>query len=224
MRVQESSGNILNYIIQDMLDYAQIRSGNFRKNIVEFDVVQAMDEVMLILQRKAQDFDNRMYATFLNFKKDDYEDLLGDFSFKTDQIGVAHSCTVSTDRQRVMQIVLCLLSNALKFTQGGEVEILLQIISKQKAKFLEISVRDTGVGISEENQEKLFKFFGYLNETKEMNKSGVGLGLAIAQQITGQFNGKISVASKLGEGTTFTFQFELEQAKQEHNDKSSCEF
>jgi signal transduction histidine kinase len=72
-------------------------------------------------------------------------------------------------------------------------------------KFLQISVRDTGVGISKENQEKLFKFFGFIKETKDMNKNGVGLGLAISKQIVEQYNGTITVESEPDVGSIFTF-------------------
>ena len=75
-------------------------------------------------------------------------------------------------------------------------------------------MRDTGVGISEENQDKLFKFFGFLKETKEMNTNGVGLGLAISKQIAEQYNGTITVESELGVGSVFTFCFELDDPKE----------
>jgi two-component system sensor histidine kinase/response regulator len=103
-----------------------------------------------------------------------------------------------------------LQSNALKFTQGGEVEIIVQIIDK----FLQISVRDTGVGISKENQEKLFKFFGFIKETKDMNKNGVGLGLAISKQIVEQYNGTIDVESEPDVGSTFTYCIQLDDPEE----------
>ena len=72
-------------------------------------------------------------------------------------------------------------------------------------------MRDTGAGISKDNQKKLFKFFGFLEATKDMNRSGVGLGLAFAKQIVNQYNGSIDVESEVGIGSTFTFTFELEE-------------
>ena len=101
------------------------------------------------------------------------------------------ACMVMTDKQRVMQVLLCLQSNALKFTQGGEVHI----ITKVTATCLKISVKDTGVGISKEGQKKLFKFFGFLDETQKLNMNGVGLGLVISKQIVQQFDGDITVDS-----------------------------
>jgi len=66
-------------------------------------------------------------------------------------------------------------------------------------------VIDTGVGIKAEDQGKLFKLFGFLENTKEINANGIGLGLYISKRITNIFGGTISVTSKFGQGTTFTF-------------------
>ena len=78
-----------------------------------------------------------------------------------------------------MQVLLCLQSNALKFTRNGEVHIVVTT----DEQFLQIEVRDTGIGISKEDQKKLFKLFGFIEEaeTQQMNKNGVGLGLYIAK-------------------------------------------
>ena len=106
---------------------------------------------------------------------------------------------------------MCLQSNALKFTENGSVLIHVHVFDK----LLQISVKDTGVGISKENQEKLFKLFGFLAETQKMNKNGVGLGLVIAKDICQAFNGTISVDSEVGTGSTFTYTFPLEEAEKE---------
>jgi two-component system sensor histidine kinase BarA len=88
---------------------------------------------------------------------------------------------VTTDKMRLQQVILSYQSNALKFTsQRGTVDIIASIRSTEEGKkFLDIEVKDSGCGISEENQAKLFKLFGYLNETSELNTQGVGLGLYI---------------------------------------------
>ena len=94
-----------------------------------------------------------------------------------------------------MQVLLCLQSNALKFTEGGQVEIIVEIRTIYEDQHLFITVRDTGIGISKKNQCKLFKFFGFLKESSKLNSNGVGLGLVISKQITGQFDGDITVES-----------------------------
>ena len=110
-------------------------------------------------------------------------------------------------------MVLNLLSNALKFTDEGDVITIttyLEIIDEEK--FLKISVRDTGIGISKEDQKKLFKLFGFLDGSKSKNPQGIGLGLYISQKIVESFQGGIiDLDSEVGEGTMFTFKFKLSQ-------------
>ena len=112
-----------------------------------------------------------------------------------------YSPIVKTDEKRVMQVLLCLQSNALKFTQrGGSVKIKCKMIrskcdidnNEQKHLFdennqdgmLQISVTDTGIGIKVKDQEKLFKLFGFLDSSKHLNSKGIGLGLHISKKIT----------------------------------------
>ena len=167
---------------------------------MEFNVISAIEEVMLIQQRKAEDNNIRLFATFENILRDDEEHEL-----EHEFLGNDHSYMVNTDQQRVMQVLLGLQSNALKFTQNGFVNIRVRI----KNQFLEIEVKDSGIGISEQNQKKLFKLFGFLQDSEMHNKNGVGLGLAISKQIVEQYDGKISLKSKLGEGSSFTFNFKI---------------
>ena len=76
---------------------------------------------------------------------------------------------------------------------------------------IQISVQDTGTGIKNEDKSKLFKLFGFLENTKDLNPKGIGLGLHISQQICKQLGGEILVESELGQGTTFTFLIDLEE-------------
>jgi two-component system sensor histidine kinase BarA len=109
-----------------------------------------------------------------------------------------------------MQVLLGLQSNALKFTEKGYVKIQVSIVSDEGKKFLKISVIDTGIGIEFEDQNKLFKLFGFVNDkTKKLNRNGIGLGLVIAENIVNQYNGKIFFDSVPKKGSTFTFTFEL---------------
>ena len=130
---------------------------------------------------------------------------------------------MKTDAQRVMQVLLCLQSNALKFTKDGEVEIIVDVEERGLENYLKVEVRDTGIGISKENQGKLFKMFGFLSDSQQMNKQGVGLGLVIAKQICQQFGGDIKVQSEPGVGTTFTYYFKLESIRESHQDIQSIE-
>ena len=81
---------------------------------------------------------------------------------------------------------------------------------KEEVQYLQISVKDTGIGIPVEEQNKLFKLFGFVKDTQQLNKNGVGLGLVISEQIVREFFGEMSFVSDYGIGSTFTFTFKLE--------------
>jgi signal transduction histidine kinase len=127
-------------------------------------------------------------------------------------VGMMQDTKVSTDKMRLQQVLLSYQSNALKFTpQGGIINIIASIRTTPNGKkFLDIEVKDNGCGISEENQAKLFKLFGYLDETSELNTRGVGLGLYITKMIVTQFEGQVSVKSKIGEGSSFCLSFGIQ--------------
>ena len=105
--------------------------------------------------------------------------------------------------------MLNLQSNALKFTEKGRVVLKAKLEVVDDEKFIELSCSDTGIGIKEEDQKKLFKMFGYLKDHKQMNVHGIGLGLNLSKKIIEQFDGTIEVKSKYGKGTTFTVRLKL---------------
>lgn len=84
-------------------------------------------------------------------------------------------------------------------------------MNKSKNGALEVQVIDNGVGIKESNQKKLFKLFGFIKDTQQLNTKGIGLGLHICQQIVRQFDGEIICRSQFGQGTTFAFLFMLDE-------------
>ena len=98
-----------------------------------------------------------------------------------------------------------LISNAFKFTMQGGVRI--QVSQIKENEYINVRVEDTGVGIEEKDQSKLFKEFGKLEKHSNLNPIGVGLGLNICKQIIEKLGGNISVESKINIGTTFTFSF-----------------
>lgn len=102
-----------------------------------------------------------------------------------------------------------MLSNAIKYTQNGEVRAEALYDSKNEA--IQISIIDTGVGIEEDKLSTLFSAFTKVNRYRNLNKEGVGLGLVICKNLTEALGGKISVNTKLGEGSTFILTFPLNQ-------------
>jgi len=109
---------------------------------------------------------------------------------------------IETDRQKVKQIVLNLLSNALKFTPEGSVAIRLE--HDCEAGEISIAVSDTGIGIAEENQKTIFEAFEQANSSYARRQGGTGLGLSICRRLAMLLDGRITLSSKLGEGSTFT--------------------
>ena len=115
----------MNFIIQDMLDFAQIKNDKFRHNYKEFNVREAIEKVMCIQRQKAKDKDLDFNVKFINIGEDPEGSL------------TEYSPHIYCDEHRIMQVLLGLQVNALKFTQKGKVETLVQIITKDKDhKFL----------------------------------------------------------------------------------------
>jgi CheY-like chemotaxis protein len=109
------------------------------------------------------------------------------------------------DKLRLAQVLMNLISNALKFTKNGEVNIIINLLKvENKAHFIEFKIKDNGTGIAEADQIKIFDKFVQVG-TKENDYQGTGLGLSIVKQLLVLFKSKISLESKIGKGTTFAF-------------------
>mmetsp|Transcript_375 Transcript_375/g.321 ORF Transcript_375/g.321 Transcript_375/m.321 type:complete len:192 (-) Transcript_375:1218-1793(-) len=144
---------------------------------------------------------------------------------------------VCTDEQRLQQVIMNVLSNSLKFTpQGGSVlisakhiakledlnltdfagnlqtslESVEEVVKTARHGCIQISIEDSGIGIAVDNQLKLFKLFGFLDVTEELNTHGIGLGLHISKKITQQFGGNIVCVSEWKKGSKFVFLFALD--------------
>lgn len=109
------------------------------------------------------------------------------------------------DKLRLSQILINLVSNALKFTKNGEVSIKVNLVRfEDKLCCIEFNIEDNGIGIAKEDQDKIFDTFVQIGR-KEIDYQGTGLGLAIVKRLLGLFNSSISLESKVGIGTKFTF-------------------
>ena len=115
------------------------------------------------------------------------------------------------DPVRVRQILANLLSNALKFTEKGEIELKASLISMNDNRgHIRFSVRDTGIGISETQREKLFKAFSQADSSTTRKFGGTGLGLVISDQLAQKMGGKLEVESVQSQGSEFYFTIETE--------------
>ena len=174
-----SSSNALLTIINDILDFSQIESGNISIINSYYDPHELFDSI---------------YAVFMPM-------------FKTKNLEFYFSVSkniprrVYGDAKRLKQILTNILSNALKYTPDGHVEFYTWISDDN---ILHTSIHDTGIGIRNDDLEKLFRPFEQLDLRKNTNIVGTGLGLAICRRLCDLMDGKLSVESAYGAGTTFT--------------------
>jgi len=177
-RIDSNSRHLL-ALINDILDITRIEAGRMPLNVTSFDLPQLVDEVMSelepIIKRSTLAVSSRMSSKLPALR---------------------------SDRQKVKQIVLNLLSNALKFTPAGSVTITATYDSRNR--MVRIAVRDTGVGIGEEDQVKVFEDFRQLDSSPARGYGGTGLGLSICRRLAQMLDGSIDLTSELGKGSTFT--------------------
>lgn len=179
-----NSGEALLGIINDILDFSKIESGSMELDLHEFDLRSCIEEVLDVFTAKAA-------ATGL--------DLLY-------QIDHDVPTLILADKLRLRQILINLVSNAIKFTKRGEVFVGVEVKNKHDDQLeLEFNVRDTGIGIPPDKLGRLFKAFGQVDSSTTRKYGGTGLGLVISEKLVALMGGKISVESIPDEGTTFTF-------------------
>lgn len=181
----QSSGNALLSIINDILDFSKIEAGKVTLESYSFSVERCISESIDIIIHSAQ--------------------LKG---LKVDRhIHESVPPMVSGDLTRLRQVLVNLLGNAVKFTPDGEIKI----IAKYRAEhqLLEISVADTGIGISPDGVQRLFQPFSQADSSTTRKFGGTGLGLSISKHLIELMKGELSVESESGKGTTFTLTAEL---------------
>jgi signal transduction histidine kinase len=175
----DSNARHLLSIINDLLDLARIESGKMPVQLERVVLQELIEEVMTEVEPL---IDRTTLAVTRHISSEVPE--------------------ILTDRQKVKQIVLNLLSNALKFTPQGSVSIRLQHDAEQDN--ICVSVADTGIGISDENQKTIFEAFQQADSSYARRQGGTGLGLTICRRLASILDGRIHLSSQLGEGSTFT--------------------
>ena len=179
----ESAGHTLLSLINDILDFSKIESGKMEIIPVEYDMFSVLNDSYNLIAMKARE-------------KDLTVEIVNNPNLPSLVLG---------DEVRIRQVISNLLTNAVKYTPAGKVTLNLDFRELYKDTIsLIISVTDTGVGISEENQKKLFSAFQRVDEKKNRNIEGTGLGLTITKRIVELMGGKISLESEVGKGSTFT--------------------
>lgn len=178
------SANSLMTIISDILDFSKLEAGAMELESIQFQLRDAVNEVMTLLAPSAHDKQLEL-SIYINPQVPD--DLTG-------------------DPTRFKQVLINLLSNAIKFTEQGsiKVDISYRLLDQEHASVL-VSVTDTGVGIPMDKQDALFTPFGQADSSITRKFGGTGLGLIITKHIVEAMNGRITLNSAPGSGTCFTF-------------------
>jgi signal transduction histidine kinase len=181
----DSNGRHLLTIINEILDITRIEAGAMPVQIAEFDLNELVPEVMAeldpVIARSKLVVTPRLHPAMP---------------------------AVESDRQKVKQIVVNLLSNALKFTHQGSIQIVVGY--HEKERMTSISVTDTGIGIAPEHHSRVFEDFRQVDDSPSRQYGGTGLGLAICRRLAQALGGRITLNSNLGEGSTFTLVIPIE--------------
>jgi len=181
-----NSGKDLLNIINDILDLSKIEAGKMTLNYEEVSLRQNVDEIVKTL-------------TPLASKKDQ--------SLETSHIG---DVVIQADKGKLKQILLNLIGNAIKFTPSGGS---INISSYLKDEMANIQIKDTGIGISPEDQKKLFEPFKQLDSHLSREHTGTGLGLSLVKKLVELHNGTVSVESEVEKGSTFTVSLPIKTQK-----------
>jgi signal transduction histidine kinase/CheY-like chemotaxis protein len=184
LSIIDFSANNLLAIVNDILDFSKIESGQIELENIPLDLYKGIDDIIKLLSFKTTD---NNIALKREIESDVPRFIIG-------------------DPVRINQIVLNLTNNALKFTENGSVSIKIEKLDAFEDYItLRIYVIDTGIGISKDGMDKLFKEFSQANSQITRKYGGTGLGLAISKRLAEQMGGEIGVESKLGIGSSFWF-------------------
>jgi signal transduction histidine kinase len=112
--------------------------------------------------------------------------------------------TIESDAQKLQQILVQFLTNALKFTERGRIDLTIQVINEGGDDFVKIAVADTGIGIKSEDQEVIFEDFRQLDGSSTRQYGGTGLGLGLSKKLAAALGGTIQVSSEVGVGSVFS--------------------
>ena len=191
LSAKQSAETLLD-IINDILDISKIESGKMELDSVDFNLDEIIDESISILSAKIKEKDINVTK---EISKDTPLYLIGDST-------------------RVRQIIVNLISNAVKFTEKGEIKIETKPVSvDNKSAVIYMSITDTGIGIPKDKQDYLFRHFSQINASHSSRFGGTGLGLVICKEFVNMMGGDIGVKSDEGLGSKFYFTIKLKTQK-----------
>jgi Signal transduction histidine kinase len=180
--IQNSAQNLLS-MVNDILDFSKIEANKMQLEEAPYNVEELVSDVANIINVRLGEKD---IAFLVDIAPDIPAELIG-------------------DEARLRQILINLLNNAVKFTEKGMIRLRMTCSVDENAVFwLKMDISDTGIGISREDQKKIFTQFTQVDADHSRRLEGTGLGLVISQRLANRMNGTISVESELGKGSTFT--------------------
>ncbi|MFH2045974.1 MAG: response regulator [Pseudomonadota bacterium] len=186
------SGDMLLAVINNILDFSKIEAGKLELEITSFPLREVIEETVDLFAGNAQSKGLEL----------------------TCHIHTDVPAQVKGDYNRLQQVLTNLVSNAIKFTEQGEIDIIVKTAEDDGTTLLvKFEVQDTGIGISPEAQARIFEGFAQADESMTRKFGGTGLGLTIAQQLVSLMGGKIEVISTPDIGTTFCFTIRLQKEK-----------
>ncbi len=186
-KIDISAKNLLR-IINDILDFSKIEAGKLSIKKINFNMYKTIDGIVSLMKFKAHE---KNLKIIVNYYKDIGKIFYG-------------------DSLRLSQVLINLLGNAIKFTNSGTISILIKKISDDTVRF---EIVDTGIGLTQKQQKKLFKSFSQADGSTTRKYGGTGLGLAISKQLVELMGGKIWVESEIEKGSKFIFEIELKEKK-----------
>ncbi len=189
-----ASGQALLGIINDILDLSKVESGKWELEMVRTDIIALLEQTIDIIKYHAH---QKKLELLLN-------------------IAPTQPRYADVDPVRLKQVLINLLSNGVKFTEQGEVELSIDFsaLNENRGRF-SFSVRDSGIGIRSDQKGRLFQSFSQADSSTTRKYGGTGLGLAISQLLVEKMGGSIDVQSQPGLGSTFSFSIETEYSTQD---------
>ncbi|MEX2442066.1 MAG: response regulator [Alkalispirochaeta sp.] len=182
------AGEVLLGLINDILDFSKIEAGRLQMESIEFDAVQTIEDAvdMVSMQAHRKGLEVVLYV-------DDHLPR-----------------TMTGDPNRLRQVLVNLVNNAVKFTDSGIIRVSGELKTAKGTQYILVQVKDSGIGIAQDRQDRLFQPFSQVDASMTRKFGGTGLGLSISRDLVGMMNGRIGVKSKPEVGSIFWFTLPLE--------------
>jgi len=186
--ITNAGGSLLS-LVSDILDFARLEAGKLSFSHEPFDLRKLFQQIVFSMQYQAQE---KELEIMLDYPMELPSQVIG-------------------DANRVRQVLVNLLNNAIKFTEQGHIKITVRNLEKTETQGLfEISVSDTGIGIQQDKLDKIFEKFSQIDSIYHRKHGGIGLGLAITKELVAAMGGTIEVSSEFNQGSVFQFTLSLQ--------------